>query len=101
MAHPLLFEVNTRCWLRAWSDRLGRPVTLATVPEEEIASWKSRGFTHIWLMGVWATGAKTRALARDATPSSSVEPGSVRDWRGGETRQFALCQWRIIVWLIL
>jgi hypothetical protein len=64
MPHPLLFEVNTRCWLRAWSDQLGRPVTLATAPEEEIASWKKRGFTHIWLMGVWATGPKTRDVAR-------------------------------------
>src|ERR1700678_909479 len=63
MTQPLLFEINTRCWLRALSDRLGRPVTLATAPEEEIASWKKRGFTHIWLMGVWATGPKTRDLA--------------------------------------
>jgi hypothetical protein len=34
------------------------------VPEEEIVSWKKRGFTHIWLMGVWARGPKTRDLAR-------------------------------------
>jgi len=60
----MLFEINTRCWLRALSNRLGRPVTLATAPEEQIASWKKRGFTHIWLMGVWATGPKTHALAR-------------------------------------
>src|SRR5580692_3443799 len=64
MAQPLLFEINTRCWLRALSGRLGRPVTLATVPEEQIASWKKRGFTHIWLMGVWTTGPKTRDFAR-------------------------------------
>jgi glycosidase len=64
MAQPLLFQVNTRCWLRAWSGLLGRPVTLATAPEVEMALWKQRGFTHIWLMGVWATGPKTRDLAR-------------------------------------
>jgi hypothetical protein len=64
MPHPLLFQVNTRCWLRAWSDRLGRPVTLATAPEAEIVSWKKRGLTHLWLMGVWAAGPKTRDLAR-------------------------------------
>jgi hypothetical protein len=61
---PLLLEINTRCWLRALSDSLGRRVTLAAVPEEEIASWKKRGFTHVWLMGVWETGPKTRDLAR-------------------------------------
>lgn len=60
----MLFQINTRCWLRAWSGLLGRTVTLATAPEVEIASWKRRGFTHIWLMGVWATGPKTRDLAR-------------------------------------
>jgi hypothetical protein len=64
MPHPLLLELNTRCWLRGLSDRLGRPVTLATVPAKEIASWKKRGFTHVWLMGVWATGPKTRGVAR-------------------------------------
>jgi hypothetical protein len=63
MTQPLLFEINTRCWLRALSDRLGRPVTLATAPEEEITSWKKRGFTHIWLMGVWAAGPKARDFA--------------------------------------
>jgi len=64
MAHPLLFEVNTRCWLNALSDKLGRPVTLDTAPEEEIVSWKKHGFTHVWLMGAWATGPKTRDTAR-------------------------------------
>ncbi|HTA30080.1 MAG TPA: alpha-amylase family glycosyl hydrolase, partial [Candidatus Cybelea sp.] len=64
MPHPLLFQVNTRCWLRAWSGLLGRPVTLATVPASEIALWKQRGVTHVWLMGVWTIGPKTRDLAR-------------------------------------
>jgi hypothetical protein len=64
MSHPLLFQLNTRCWLRAWSGLLGRPVTLATVPESEFALWKQRGVTHIWLMGVWTIGPKTRDLAR-------------------------------------
>jgi glycosidase len=66
--NPLLFEINTRCWLRAWSSRLGKAVTLGSVPETEIAAWKERGFTHIWLMGVWAAGPKTHELAR-ACPS--------------------------------
>ncbi len=64
MDHPLVLEVNTRCWLRELSDRLGRPVTLATAPEREYVAWQKAGFTHLWLMGVWRTGSKTRALAR-------------------------------------
>jgi glycosidase len=64
MQHPLVFELNTRCWLHQLSDHAGRPVTLATVPDAEFISWKQHGFTHIWLMGVWTTGPKTRHAAR-------------------------------------
>ena len=62
-AHPLLYEINTRCWLRELSDSLGRAISLADVPETEFQRWASLGFTHIWLMGVWATGNKCRTMA--------------------------------------
>src|SRR6267143_4841748 len=63
MSYPVLYEINTRCWLREMSDRLGRQITLATVPDEEFADWQRLGFTHIWLMGVWTTGSRARKLA--------------------------------------
>ena len=56
MACPLLYEVNTRCWLNELSEGSGTPVTLANVPDAELARWQKLGFTHIWLMGVWTTG---------------------------------------------
>src|SRR5689334_9114203 len=52
MASPILYEVNTRLWLRELSEKFGHPITLANVPESEIALWKELGFTHIWLMGL-------------------------------------------------
>jgi hypothetical protein len=61
--NPLLYQINTRCWLRDLSDKRGEPVTLASLPEEEFAMWERYGFTHIWLMGVWKTGPKALALA--------------------------------------
>ena len=61
--HPLLYQINTRCWLRELSDEAGRAVTLAEVPDAEFARWRTLGFTHLWLMGVWATGPKSRSLA--------------------------------------
>jgi hypothetical protein len=64
MAHPLVLELNTRCWLRELSESASAPVTLETVPEAEFAAWKGAGFTHLWLMGVWKTGPKASALAR-------------------------------------
>ena len=63
MGAPVLYEVNTRVWLRELSAREGRTVTLADVPESEIARWIELGFTHIWLMGVWQVGPKAREIA--------------------------------------
>ncbi len=63
MQQPMLYEINTRCWLRDLSDQSGRKVTLANVPEDELVKWRQSGFTHVWLMGVWTTGTKSRALA--------------------------------------
>ena len=58
--HPLLYELNTRCWLRELTARHGRAVHLGDVPEEEFAAWKRLGFTHLWLMGTWTTCARAR-----------------------------------------
>jgi glycosidase len=60
---PLLYEINTRCWLRALTEKNRTPVTLANVPDAEFADWQKLGFTHIWLMGVWTTGPLARAEA--------------------------------------
>lgn len=65
MNHPLVYEINTRCWLRELSDRLGSKITLATVPDAEFEKWRRLGFTHVWLMGVWTTGARSRACSRN------------------------------------
>jgi hypothetical protein len=63
MAHPLLYEINTRCWLRELTDSARMVITLADVPKSEFVSWKNCGFTHIWLMGIWATGPICRRMA--------------------------------------
>src|SRR5882672_9710671 len=63
MPHPLLYEINTRCWLKELSARNGTAVTLASVPDSEIATWQRSAFTHIWLMGVWTSGPRSRAKA--------------------------------------
>jgi hypothetical protein len=60
---PLVYEINTRCWLRELSDSGGTPITLATVPDSEFQRWWQLGFTHVWLMGVWTTGPRSRAVA--------------------------------------
>jgi glycosidase len=83
MDHPLVLEINTRCWLHELSDFAGRALTLATVPGAEFVSWKKRGLTHIWLMGVWTTGLKTRDAAR-ARPELRALCAEAFGTRGGE-----------------
>lgn len=63
MRHPLLFEVNTRQWLAELSRKHGRDIDLFGVPEEELDFFEERGFTHLWLMGVWPTGPRSRGEA--------------------------------------
>lgn len=63
MHHPLLYEINTRCWLRELSTRRGEAVTLNNVPDAELDRFQRLGFTHLWLMGVWTTGPRSRAHA--------------------------------------
>ena len=79
--NPILYEINTRCWLREMSDRLGRPVTLANVPNEEFAQWQRLGFTHIWLMGVWTTGPRARELALSEPNLRHAYDEALPGWR--------------------
>ena len=80
MLHPLLYEVNTRCWLRALSEKSGQTITLANVPDSEFAGWKKLGFTHIWLMGVWTTGPRSRAEALKSTELRRAYDEILPDW---------------------
>ena len=64
MNDPLLYEINTRCWLAELSAQTGRRLTLADVPEAEFDFWRRSGFTHIWLMGVWTLGRRGRHWSR-------------------------------------
>jgi hypothetical protein len=77
---PLLYEINTRCWIRELSARIGHPVTLQDVPQSAFDQWKRYGFTHIWLMGAWSTGplARAQALAHSSLHQSYFQ--ALPDW---------------------
>ena len=60
---PVLYEINTRCWLRGLADECGHRVTLGNVPDPLFEQWRRLGFTHIWLMGAWSSGPLARAQA--------------------------------------
>lgn len=62
-AAPLLYEVYTRQWLAGLSAQRGREIDLWNVPETELDRLDDLGVTHLWLMGLWPTGGKSRAEA--------------------------------------
>lgn len=81
MRHPLLYELNTRCWLRELALTTGHTGTLADVPDAALDHWEALGFTHVWLMGVWPTGPRSRAQALAAPELRAAYAEVLRDWR--------------------
>lgn len=51
--HPVIYEINTWVWLGELAQKYLRPMSLATVPEQEWDAIASQGFDAVWFMGVW------------------------------------------------
>jgi Alpha amylase, catalytic domain len=51
--HPIIYEINIWVWLSDLSRKYKKPVSLATVPDDEWDAIASCGFDVVWLMGVW------------------------------------------------
>jgi len=82
-SNPLVYEINTRCWLSSLSESFGRTLTLAEVPEGQLEFWRDLGFTHIWLMGVWRTGACSRQHSLQLRELREAGLGCTEDEIGG------------------
>ena len=72
----LLYELVARPQVVRLSNQLGRPASLADLPDEEIDRLAALGFDHVWLMGVWDAGTAggertSRCLLR--LPSSRIQ----------------------------
>ena len=93
-ANPIIYEINTWVWLNQLSGKYDRPITLASVPAQELAALAAWQFDAVWLMGLWHRGPATRRSAlnylheyRSALPdiSEADVPGSA----------FAICDYRV------
>ena len=51
--YPLIYEINTWVWLDELSQKHGRSVDLASVPELEWDALAALGCDAVWFMGVW------------------------------------------------
>src|SRR6266487_2145972 len=84
MAHPLVYEINTRCWLPELAAQFGNTPGgsgLGSVPDSEFERWRELGFTHIWLMGVWPTGPRSRAAALADPSLRRSLSDTLSDWK--------------------
>jgi glycosidase len=93
----VLYEINTRCWLRELTARHGRPITLANVPEDEFSLWRQLGFTHIWLMGVWSGGPRARSEALSSPRQRQVYSAALPDCRDEDVgaSPYAVAEYRV------
>ena len=81
--YPVIYEINTWVWLSELSRTQRKPVTLATVPDQEWDVLAAYGFDAVWFMGVWerspagiAISMKNEGLLEDfrrALPDFSPE----------------------------
>ena len=51
--HPLLYEINTRVWIRHFSNK--KKNALLDVPDSEWKELADKGINAVWLMGLWKT----------------------------------------------
>ncbi|NBV23669.1 MAG: alpha-amylase [Proteobacteria bacterium] len=95
--HPLLYELNTRCWLRELSARHGQFIHLANVPEEEFTAWQRRGFTHVWLMGCWTTCSRARETALNDPVLLGLFGKALPDWSPDDVTgsPYAIAEYRV------
>jgi len=61
--YPSLYQINTRVWLRDLAETLGRPATLADIPNEYLDQVAALGFDYVWFLGLWQTGSTGRQVS--------------------------------------
>ena len=65
MPRVVMIAKNTLVWLDQLSRAYGRPIgRLDQVPDEELDTMARRGFTALWLIGVWERSPASRTIKR-------------------------------------
>lgn len=62
-AYPTLYQINTRVWLTALSQDLGRPATLDDIPDTTLDRLGEMKLDWVWLLSVWCTGELGRKIS--------------------------------------
>ncbi len=91
MPRLILIAKNVYVWLDQLTRTYGRPINkLDHIPDEELDVLRRRGFTGIWLIGVWERSAASQRIKQmcgnpEAVPSAySLHDYIIADDLGGE-----------------
>jgi hypothetical protein len=76
-----MLELNVRTWLRGVAMAENRPITLACVPDAVIEAWRGMRLTHLWLMGLWPTGPRSRNHAKRSDALASAFDAAAPGWK--------------------
>jgi hypothetical protein len=89
--HPHLYEINTWPWLESLSRRIGRPITLGTVPAAEWSGLRDRGIDLVYLMGIWRRSAMGRQFARSEPSLFAAYDEATPGWHVRDIVGSAFC----------
>ncbi len=83
MAELVIVAKSTYVWLSQLSRDYGREITrLDQVPDEEFDELRARGFTGLWLIGIWERSAASQKIKRwRGNPDAMASAYSVADYR--------------------
>ncbi len=86
MPELVLVAKNTLVWLHQLSQEYGRPITtLDQVPDRELDLLAARGFTGLWLIGIWERSAASERIKRlCGNPEAAASAYSIASYRVAE-----------------
>jgi glycosidase len=91
MPRVVLLAKSTYVWLDQLSRAYGRPIwRLDQIPDEELDALQQRGFTGLWLIGLWERSTASKEIKqRRGNPEAVASAYSLMDYRisddlGGE-----------------
>jgi len=82
MPKTVLMAKSTLVWLFQMSQKYGREITrLDQVPDEELDELANRGFTGLWLIGVWERSQASKTIKQwTGNPEAAASAYSLHDY---------------------
>ena len=77
--YPVIYEINTWVWLSELSRTYGKPVTLATVPDQQWDALAMHGFDAVWFDSMGNTVGKIGSGPRTILFDSHIDTVGIGD----------------------